>query len=172
MHADTILNELRIHVKTSLGQTNIKSDQKDGMDMAICIIDRKNKSLQYAGAFSPLYLIRKNNITNTFNFTEFKADRMPIGVYPKDNQSFQNNLIQLSDNDVIYIFSDGFSSQFGGDKGDTFKTKKFQNALLSLQNEPLNKQKDILESTLADWQGKHEQVDDILVMGLKIGASF
>lgn len=170
VEADAILNELRNQVKTSLGQLGNTNDQKDGMDIAICVIDNAKKSLQYAGAFNPLYLIRKNETSNIYEFTEIKADRMPIGVYPKDNQSFRNNVIQLSNNDCLYIFSDGYNSQFGGEKGETFKSKRFQNVLLSIQNEPMKKQKEILESTLSDWQGKREQVDDILVIGLKITA--
>jgi serine phosphatase RsbU (regulator of sigma subunit) len=165
-----ILNELRAQVKTSLGQSGIESEQKDGMDIAICIIDKDNKSLQYSGAFNPLYIVRKNEMNNNFDLTEIKADRMPIGVYPKDNQSFRNNEVQLTNNDCIYIFSDGYTSQFGGEHGDTFKSKRFQNLLLSIQHEPLKKHKEVLETTLANWQGKYEQVDDILVIGLKITA--
>ena len=166
--ADAVLNELRNQVKASLGQTGSNAEQKDGMDIALCIIDSSAMQIQYAGAFNPLYLIRLNEQTNTPELSEIKADRMPIGVYPKDKQPFKNNLIQLHPNDSLYLFSDGFNSQFGGEKGDTFKSKRFQELLLSAYNQPMKKQKEVLETSLRNWQGNFEQVDDILVIGLKI----
>ncbi len=168
LQADTILNELRHHVKASLGQTGVISEQKDGMDIAVCIINKENRILQFSGAFNSLYLISENEITKMFELKEVKADHMPIGVYPKDHEPFHNNIVQLNTNDRIYIFSDGYTSQFGGENNETFKSKRFQNLLISLQNETMENQQKKLESTLINWQGKNQQVDDILVIGVKI----
>lgn len=168
LQADAILNELRLQLKTLLGQSNVDSEQKDGIDIAVCIIDKGNKILQFSGAFNPLYIIREKEGTNKFELKEFKADRMPIGIYPKDHQKFQNNIVQLQSGDNIYLFSDGYYSQFGGENCEKYKIKRFQNLLLSVQNLSMKGQLETVESTLLNWQGHNDQIDDILVIGLKI----
>jgi serine phosphatase RsbU (regulator of sigma subunit) len=168
MKVDAILNELRDKIISSLSQSGASTQQKDGMDIALCIIEKSTKILHYAGAHNPLYIIQKNQSTSIYELSEIKADRMPIGAYPKDNQSFKSNSIQLKANDSIYLFSDGYTSQFGGEKNDTFKLKRLRSLLLSIQNESMAKQKEIIESTLTNWQGKNEQIDDILILGIKI----
>lgn len=168
LKVDIILNELRDKIITSLNQSGSSNQQKDGMDIAICIIDKKNMNLHYAGAHNPLFIIRKNSTTSIHELIEIKADRMPIGAYPKENQTFRSNSFQVKSDDCIYLFSDGYTSQFGGEKNDTFKLRRFQNLLLSIQNESMVKQKEILVATLSNWQGNQEQIDDILVLGMKM----
>ena len=160
--AGIILDQLRNKVKTTLGQTGKEGEAKDGMDIAICIFDPKTKNLQYSGAYNPLYLIRNNEILET------KADKMPIGIYVKEKDHFTNHQIQLQKNDTVYIFSDGYVDQFGGETNGKFKPKRFKETILAIQKEPLPKQKEILDKTIEEWRGKNDQVDDILVIGFRV----
>ena len=160
--ASNILNGLRDQVKKSLRQTGKKDEAKDGMDIALCVFDIAKKQLQFAGAYNPLYILRKGELI------QLKADRMPIGIYYKEKESFTNHIMDLESDDVIYLFSDGYNDQFGGSDGKKFMIKQFQNLLIEIYQKPLDEQKEILNSTLEKWMGKHEQVDDILVIGFKI----
>lgn len=157
-----VLMELRKRVKRTLHQTGQKNEQQDGMDIAVCMIDLDTKTASFAGAFNPLYLIRNNELII------YKGDRMPIGVHPKDSEPFTNHEIQLQPNDSLYIFSDGYVSQFSGEKLEKFKMFRFKGLLLSIHDKPMSEQKTILEQTYNQWQGNHSQVDDVLVIGLKI----
>jgi ligand-binding sensor domain-containing protein/serine phosphatase RsbU (regulator of sigma subunit) len=137
---------------------------RDGMDVAFCSIDKKNMILEFAGAFNPLYLIRDNKIT------EIKGDRFAIGLDETNfkDQTFKNHLIPIQQGDIIYIFSDGFADQFGGPDGKKYKYRRFRHLLLNLHRLPMDKQHEILESNVMEWRGQQEQVDDILVIGIKI----
>ena len=161
-----ILNNLRNRIKNSLHQRGQKDQTQDGMDIAFIRIDVENKTLQYAGAHNPLYVIRKTAIN--YELIETKADRMPIGVHPKDHKSFTHNELKLQDNDAIYLFSDGYASQFGGKKSETFKSKRLQDTLIKIQENDMATQKQLLEQTLLNWQGSNEQIDDILIIGIKL----
>jgi len=160
-----ILNELRIRIKKSLHQERQKGQTQDGMDIAFCTIDLEKTVIQFAGAHCPLYLIRK--IEADYQLIEFKADLMPIGVHPKDEISFTNHEIQLQRGDTLYLFTDGYVSQTGGNKFEMFKRKRFQEVLLKIQGNSLEEQKQFLEQTLTNWQGNYDQVDDILIIGMK-----
>ncbi|HSH50843.1 MAG TPA: SpoIIE family protein phosphatase, partial [Bacteroidales bacterium] len=160
--ANAILNQLRADVKKTLGQEGKEGEAKDGMDLALCIVDPENMKLQYAGAYNPFYLFRKNELI------EIKADRMPIGIYIKEKDSFTNHEIELQKDDVFYIFSDGYQDQFGGKDGAKFKTKKFKQLLLEIHQKPMSKQREILNSTIDEWRGKWEQVDDIILIGVRV----
>jgi len=166
--AKEILNELREAVKKSLRQEGNYNEQKDGMDIALCVLNNKEQTLQYAGANNPLYIIRKNSESKEHELLEYKADRMPIGIFPKDHLSFNNNDIKLEEDDRIYMFSDGFADQFGGEKGNKFKSKNLKNLILSVQDKSMEEQKKWIENSLDEWQGNHNQVDDILLIGIKI----
>jgi len=137
---------------------------RDGMDVAFCSIDKDDKILEFAGAFNPLYLIRDNKIT------EVKGDRFAIGLDETNfmEQTFKNHLIPLQNGDVIYLFSDGFADQFGGPDGKKYKYRRFKHLLLNLHSLPMEKQKEILENNVMEWRGDQEQVDDILIIGIKI----
>jgi len=161
-----ILNELSQRIKNSLHQEGQKGQSQDGMDIALCIIDIENNTIQFSGAHNPLYLIRKNE-TN-YELYETKADKMPIGVHPKEDISFTNNEIQLQKNDTIYLFSDGYVSQFGGNKLEKYKTKRLKELLTKIQDSNMNTQKEILEQSLMEWKGNQKQVDDILVIGIRL----
>jgi len=138
------------------------------MDIAMCSIDTEAQKLYFAGAYNPLWIFRKGKTeTDNVEFIEIKGDRMPIGVFPKEN-TFTNHEIQLENNDEFYIFSDGYESQFGGEKGDKLKAKRMQQIIMKIQKNNIIEQKQLLEQELIAWQGKHEQVDDILVVGIKM----
>ncbi len=186
IQSDDVLNQLREYVTTSLHQTSKIGGSKDGMDIALCIIDLNKKikntdfigKLQFSGANNSLYLIRKSNgarKTKTsatgskdYKLIEINADRMPIGIYVEKVQPFTSNELQLKKGDTLYIFTDGYVDQFGGEKGKKYKTRRLKQLLLNIQDNDMAKQQAILGKTINDWQGDLDQVDDILVMGIRI----
>jgi serine phosphatase RsbU (regulator of sigma subunit) len=161
--AADILNKLREKVKYALHQTSdyIESTT-DGMDCALCIIDYDNNKLQFAGANNPLYLIRQNELI------EYDGDRMPIGVHLIVEENFTNHTIDLVKNDMLYIFSDGFYDQFGGDKGRKMFTRNFKQILMDIHALDIEKQRKELESKFDEWKGTTRQIDDVLVVGIQI----
>jgi serine phosphatase RsbU (regulator of sigma subunit) len=161
LQANAILNELRHYVKTTLGQTGKQDEAKDGMDIALCIIEWDTNTIQYAGAYNPLYYF-KDGV-----FNEIKADKMPIGIYIKDNEPFTNNIVDFKKGDTFYIFSDGYVSQFGGADGRKFMSKPFKALLETIQPKPMEEQMQLLDKALLEWQGSYEQVDDISVIGFR-----
>ena len=163
-----ILAELRKRIIKSLHQNDQKFESNGGLDIAFCIIDLENYILQFAGANNPLLLIRKKNPGNNFELIEKKGDRMPVGLHIRDKQAFINHEIKIQDGDIFYIFSDGYISQFNGEGKKIFTARRLQEALLKNQDKPMETQKQILEQTLAEWQGKYEQIDDILIIGMRI----
>jgi len=135
---------------------------KDGMDISFCVIDKIRLSMLYAGAFNPLYIIRDNKIMET------KGNRFSVSMEKKqESPDFMTHKIQLEKNDMIYIFSDGYADQFGGYEGKKFKYRRFRHMLLNIHNLPLEDQKAYLEESMIAWKGNHEQVDDILVIGIR-----
>lgn len=162
LKANEILNELRNNVKKSLHQTGKEDEAKDGMDIALCIIDPDDLTLQYSGAYNPLYLVRNDELVSV------NADRMPIGIHIIEKESFTNHEIKVKKDDIIYIFTDGYVDQFGGPKANKFRKAPFKDLLVSIQDKDMVQQKDILEEKFEKWRGDHEQIDDVLVMGIKI----
>jgi CheY-like chemotaxis protein/serine phosphatase RsbU (regulator of sigma subunit) len=162
IHANEILNELRVHIISSLRQTGSSGESRDGMDVALCIIDHKNKMLEFSGANNPLYMIRDGELSH------IKGDKMPIGIHRRAKESFVNHFINLKQDDLIYIFSDGYVDQFGGESGRKFLSANFKELLLKNTDKSLAKQKQIVEKTFDDWKGDRKQLDDILVIGFKI----
>ena len=162
-HPAEILSHLNKGVKTTLRQKASGSGSQDGMDIALISFNLEGKSqLDFAGAQRPLWLIRNNEIT------EYKPSKVSIGGNTPDDQEFISHSIELQKGDCIYIFSDGFADQFGGSKGKKIMTKNFKETLLAIQNIPFAEQEKELDKKLTKWQGHYEQVDDILVIGIKI----
>ena len=156
-----ILEELRTLVKSSLQQTQDKSKTKDGMDIAICLINKQTNRLQFSGAYNSLYLIRNKELI------EVKATRNPVGVFIKE-KDFVNNEVEIQKGDRFYIFSDGYADQFGGKEDRKFLTKNFKKLLQEIVDHPFAEQKNILDTTIENWKGKKDQNDDILVIGFEI----
>jgi serine phosphatase RsbU (regulator of sigma subunit)/Tfp pilus assembly protein PilF len=160
--ANEILNHLRSDVIASLGQTGVTGETQDGMDLALCVIDINAMKIQFSGAYNPLYLIRDDELT------EYKSDKMPIGIHKEKHDSFSNHDIKVKKGDALYMFSDGYVDQFGGTRQKKFMTKNFKELLLRINKKSMKEQRDILDKVLMEWMGEVEQIDDILVMGLRI----
>ncbi len=158
--SDSMLNKLRNFIISTLNQTGKSGEAADGMDLALCMFDFDNKTLQYAGANNPLYLIRNRELT------VYNANKMPIGIHKNADVPFSNNEIKLEDNDLFYIFSDGYIDQFGENKMKFF-SKNFKELLVSIQDLPMDEQKQILEQKHIEFKGKGKQTDDILVIGIR-----
>ena len=156
-----ILNTLKQYIISSLHQTGEESKSQDGMDISICIFNNDYSKVEISGAYNPAYIIRNNEII------EHKADKMPIGISIKDD-SFTSNEYELAKGDSIYMFSDGFVDQFGGLNGKKYKAPRFKEFLLSINKLNMNDQKNSLDSEFNQWKGYLAQVDDIIVMGIKI----
>ena len=157
-----ILNTLRKRIKKSLNQTGESFESADGMDMALCVLDTEYNIMQFAGAYNSLYLIRDGELQ------VYKADRQPVAIYMRE-KDFTNYEFEVKKDDCIYLFSDGYKDQFGGDRGHKYKSKRFNELLLSIHKKPMKEQRAILDKTITDWMGSnHEQLDDILVLGVKI----
>ena len=164
--ANQVLDELRKRIKFALRQHGQPDEAKDGIDMALCVLDSRNMTMQFSGANNPMYLIR--SVEGEPQMEVIKADRMPIGFYPGKDQSFTNHDITLESGDTFYLFSDGFADQKGGSENKKFLSKNFRKLLLEIHEEPMQEQKDILKKTLNNWMGNTSQIDDIMVMGIRV----
>lgn len=164
--ANQVLNELRRLVKNSLRQHGERDEAKDGIDMALCVLNLKNKVMQFSGANNPLYLIRDHK--GNPELEEIKADRMPLGFYQGKDRTFTNHDITLEEGDTFYIFSDGFIDQKGGEENKRFMSKAFKNLLLEIQDLPMPEQRKIMDQSLSKWMGNNAQTDDILVIGVRM----
>jgi len=162
-----ILNELRERTKKSLNQDAKPRTTQDGMDMSLCRVNNQTGELIYAGANNTFYLTRKQ-VDGSYTLIETRGDRMPIGIYPKDNESFNDFSMRLSPSDTFYIFTDGYVSQFGSKTFEKFKTKRLKEKLLAIQHLSLSEQKNELIHTFEEWKGENSQVDDILILGVKV----
>ncbi|PLX16657.1 MAG: hypothetical protein C0599_14785 [Salinivirgaceae bacterium] len=158
---DLILEQLHKGVQVALKQD--VTDNKDGMDLAMCQVDIANKKLNYAGAKNPLVYIKNGEIE------QLQADKIPIGGTLVNDPRFTLQEIDIDTDTYCYIFSDGFVDQFGGPKGRKYMAKKFRNLLLEIHDRPMEEQREILELTIDTWMGdSYAQIDDILVMGFKL----
>ncbi len=158
-----LLDKLNELVNETLRQKMHESRIRDGMDISLCVIDKKNKTLKYAGANNPLYYIRNGA------FTEIKGDGQPIGTFvEEENHPFTTHSIKLQEGDTFYVFTDGFADQFGGPKGKKFKYKPFIALLSETAHLPLKEQSKKLEETFDNWKGNLEQIDDVCVIGVRV----
>ena len=180
-----ILNKLSELVKETFDKTD--SDVRDGMDMALCCIDKNTRELTFSGAYNPLWVIREGagkiaKDLEDFNlierkdktFIEVKSNKQPVG-YSYRAEPFRTTTIQLEENDMVYLFSDGYADQFGGTDdeviakgGKKFKTVNFKDLLMTLSHKPLDDQLQIIEETFDTWKGDLPQVDDVCVIGVRI----
>lgn len=177
---DVILRHLRNKVKDILAQEESENDQKDGMDMAIAIIDPEKMECQFAGANRPLFLFRKKGQigveetipyssveSDEYELFSIKGDKQPIGVHWEETE-FTNHVIKLQEQDSLYVFTDGFVDQYGGKKRKKFKTRNFKKLLLAVQDESMENQKKLIEDAFEEWRGSNEQIDDVCVLGFRI----
>ena len=155
-----ILNELRQIIINSL-QQNEDSEVKDGMDMSVIAIDSSTNSIEFSGAFNPLFFIRDQQLKVV------PADRMPVS-YGEIDQSFSNHVIPYQKGDCFYLFSDGFAAQFGGQHDKKLKQNGFQQMILNHHLLPMEEQRKRFDDFFIEWKGGHEQVDDVLLMGIRL----
>ncbi|MBL7920549.1 MAG: tetratricopeptide repeat protein [Bacteroidia bacterium] len=140
-----------------------KSEEEvlDGMDISLCVLDIKTKELNWAGANNPLWIVRNNELI------DIKPDKQPIGKFELA-KPFTSHSIKLLVNDCIYIFTDGYQDQFGGEGAKKFKASKFKKLLLSVNSSDMEQQQKLIDNAFYDWKGQLEQVDDICIIGIKI----
>jgi serine phosphatase RsbU (regulator of sigma subunit) len=174
-----ILGHLRTKVKEILAQEGSVSDQKDGMDMAIAIVDPKTNELQFAGANIPLLLIRKKSqeraVTDEllpslenddYVLYRLKADKQPIGVHWEE-KDFSTQVIQLQERDSMYLFTDGIADQYGGKNRKKYKSRRLKKLFLSIQAESMKDQGMLIEAAFESWRGTNEQIDDVCMIGVR-----
>ena len=194
--AGQALDMLRENIIKSLQQTGKPGEQKDGMDISFCVLDEKTNILQWAGANNPMYIVKKQKTDSRLivkkseeteiiepamsefdcDLFEIKPDKMPVAIYVKMDK-FTNNVIHLEKGDSVYVFTDGFADQFGGEKGKKFMYKPFKRLILSMQDKPMPEQRVILDNAIEEWKAHtdpiindfFEQIDDICVVSVKVG---
>lgn len=172
LKTDKILNQLHIEIRQVLKQGTEGVESRDGMDVALCAINIKTRVMHFSGAMRPLYIINKKEVndatTGDHSITEIAPDKRSIGGDQQGRISeFTSHEIKLKKGDTIYLFTDGYADQFGGPKGKKITNARFKEALLSLQILSMKMQGKLLEQDLQKWMRELEQVDDILVMGIK-----
>lgn len=166
--ADIILNELRDKVIASLQQKGIQGEQMDGMDISLLLINNKTLKCHWSGANNPLYIVP----SQSSKLEELKPDKRPISIYP-DMKEFTNHEIAAKRGDTFYLFTDGYSDQFGGARGKKFMSRNFKTLLAENAHRSMAEQGKILDATIEKWKTGHgedfEQIDDITVLGIRIG---
>lgn len=164
LETSEILNHVNRGIKNSLHQSNSKDSTRDGMDIALCSVDKKNSVVKYAGANRPLWLIRKG----TKKLEEIKGTKNAIGGLTDKNQHFESHELKLSQGDTFYLFTDGYTDQFGGKAGKKLMTRKFKKILIEIQDKSMLEQKIYLDNYIENWKNGIEQLDDILVIGVRL----
>jgi serine phosphatase RsbU (regulator of sigma subunit) len=156
-----ILEDLNRFSSEALNK-NADSSVRDGMDLALCAFTKGSEEMEFAGANNPLYIVRNKQLIHV------KPDKFAIGAFEPGTKKYTNHKVKLLKDDVVYVFSDGFADQFGGDKGKKFMYKQFKDLLVSISHLSMPQQRNALEHAIESWKGTFEQVDDILVIGVKI----
>jgi len=158
-----ILNSVNKGLSKVLQQKLDKAAVTDGMDIALCTFNSEKMILEYSGAYNSLWIVRDGDLI------EYSADKFPVGAFvDKEVRVFKNHIIEVKKNDMVYLFSDGFADQFGGPLGKKFKYKQFQKLFIDNYLKPSSEQRSILENSFDSWIGELEQVDDVLVIGIRI----
>ena len=156
-----ILDDLNKYASETLNKSTDDS-VRDGMDITLCSLNKKEMKLKFAGAYNPLYLIRDNELEI------IKTSKFAIGSFKPGENNFETFEIDVQKGDKIYIFSDGYADQFGGPRGKKFMYRQFKETLLSTINESMEDQKQLLDKKIESWRGDHEQVDDIVIFGVEV----
>ncbi len=165
IQTDVILNNLRNKIKYKLNQKEKSIENKDGWDISIFSFNIKTKETNFSGAFNSMYVIRKEN--NTKKIIKYKADRQPVRMYFKEH-AFGKQNFRLKTNDLVWMFTDGFTDQYNTSEKKRFSKKRLETLLLKISEESLPTQKNILKEVFLKWKGNYEQIDDILIMGIRI----
>jgi len=158
---DQVINHLREEIIHALKQKNATNEIKDGLDICVCLLDPENRSLQFAGAFCPLWVLSKGELT------EIKGDKMPVAIH-ETMKPFTNHWLDLKQGDTFYIFSDGFVDQFGGPNQKKYLSKNFKVTLGELQAKNMYEQGAELDRIFEEWRKDVEQIDDVTVIGVRV----
>jgi len=184
LQPNEILDELNRSLQITLEQHLPNPKIKDGMDLSFCAYNKKEQTLYFSGAQNPVWIVRHspeklvvnekqieasfNNENNISNLFEIKGDKQPIGLHVTAQTPFTLHKIQIQKGDEIYLFTDGYADQFGGDRNKKFMTKRFKKLLTQNQNQPMDKVKTLVELNFTTWKGKELQIDDVCVVGIRI----
>jgi serine phosphatase RsbU (regulator of sigma subunit) len=157
-----ILTDLNTEVIETLHHSREQADIVDGMDMALIALDKERSIIEFAGAYNPMCMVRDGKLLET------KADRQPIGrTEGIEHKKFTTREVPVKKGDMIYLFSDGYADQFGGEKLKKFKSRNMKELMVSIADKPIDTQRDILDTSIEKWRGNIEQIDDILIIGRK-----
>jgi tetratricopeptide (TPR) repeat protein len=163
VHPEEILDDVNGRLSQTLRQRQDESRVRDGMDIALCVINRKTLLMEYAGAFNPAWIFRNGKSE------ELQPDKFPVGHYVEDIlRPFTRKQYQLQPGDRVYVFSDGYSDQFGGEFGKKYKRSSFLDFVTRIQNQPFIRHRELLEKEHYDWKRQNDQIDDILILGVEL----
>jgi serine phosphatase RsbU (regulator of sigma subunit) len=180
-HPGVILRRMRKEIIKSLGQKGTAGEQRDGMDISLIEINHKEHKIQYAGAYNSLYLVRNSQVEapevpgmtvmksengNGFYLCDIPGDRMPVAFHDRMDK-FTTHELAIEKGDQLYMYTDGYADQFGGERGKKFKYKPFKKLILDHAGLPMEEQNSKLTRFLKEWMGDNDQVDDICMIGLK-----
>ena len=186
MRADEILSQMRLHVTESLKQTGVENESKDGMDLGLLVFDFAKRHVEFSGAYNPCLRVRKLKPSETGSVGEecdsgegsmtdgkylletIKASKMPIGISSRMDQNYVYEEMPMEKDVSYYLFSDGYIDQFGGPNQRKFMKKGFKKLILEIQGQPMKIQREILNDKIEEWRGNTPQIDDILVVGIRI----
>lgn len=178
-----ILSHLRESIIKSLKQTGNTGENQDGMDIALCAISSTEMGkyrIDYAGAHNPLWILKNPDLkvqdyelspkheTRNYELIEYKADKQPIGIFYGEVKPFTNHMVELEKGNCIYLFTDGYADQAGGEKGKKFMYKRLQELITNNYHKNMDEQKTLFSNTINEWKGTLEQVDDILLIGIRL----
>jgi len=161
--AAEILNQLRVRIMRLLNQKGVEGEAADGMDISLCVFNFSDMTVQYAGANNSVYIVRKDGTMEIL-----KPDKMPIGIHENYTRSFKNCDVKYEKGDMFYMFSDGYADQFGGPDDQKFRYKRFQNLCIEMHKKSMAEQFEGFERTMDEWIGYRDQIDDMLIIGVRI----
>jgi serine phosphatase RsbU (regulator of sigma subunit) len=156
------MDELRDQLIAALGQTGDRYEARDGMEMGLVAINTETREIHFTGANHHLYTFQKGELV------VIKGDPMPVGIHAMSSTLFSTHSLQLKRGDSLYMFSDGYSDQFGGGKRKKFGRARLKALLTKIQQNIMLDQKEVLEKEFDMWKGDEEQIDDVLILGIKL----